>query len=269
MVAKRGRVLRDTNVGPGLVTVDGKQYTFTIEDMWLSEVPARSGMVVEVTFAEAGVPLTLRAVPESQIAREQAQTALANVQMQGSALASGLRARYGTLPLIAFAALIVGWFFLDAISLGGARVQFTFWQLLSYVGNARALLDSIGTANNPGSGIFSLLAFLALAGPVLRFFWSDRRAQLAGSLPLLLMLLVGWEVRSGILQAITAFVGTGPQEAMARDRAWTMFLSEFSLASGVYLSFLASIYFAVSGTRQYLLFQPPLQQPVATPVATA
>ena len=36
METKRGRVLRDTNVGAGLVTVDGRQYSFTLETMWVS-----------------------------------------------------------------------------------------------------------------------------------------------------------------------------------------------------------------------------------------
>ena len=55
----RGRILRDTNSGPGLLAVNGKQYTFTLEDMWQSEVPPRPGMVVEVSFGAQGAPSTV------------------------------------------------------------------------------------------------------------------------------------------------------------------------------------------------------------------
>ncbi len=40
-MTQRGRVLRDTNTGPGLVTVDGKQFAFMLEEMWRSDVPPR------------------------------------------------------------------------------------------------------------------------------------------------------------------------------------------------------------------------------------
>ena len=30
-MTKRGRILRDTNAGPGLITVEGTQYTFVLE----------------------------------------------------------------------------------------------------------------------------------------------------------------------------------------------------------------------------------------------
>ncbi len=266
---KRGRVLRDTNVGPGLVTVEGKQYSFTLEDMWVSEIPPRPGMVVDVRFNDSGVPVALTAVPENQIAKEQAQQVLAGAQTQGTAIASTLKARFGVPRLVAAALLLGGWFILDSVSMGGVRLQLTFWQLLDYVGNAGALVGSLENNQAPGAGIYGLLAFLALAGPLLRFFWQDRRAALGGILPLLLMLLAAFEVRSGIQHALDLVVGTGPASGPARDRAMKMFMSQFSLGAGAYVSLAACVYFAWNGVREFLvgramMLGPELQQ-VRTP----
>ena len=52
----RGRILRDTNAGPGIVSLDGKQFSFTLETLWMSDIPPRPGMVVEASFRRAGQP---------------------------------------------------------------------------------------------------------------------------------------------------------------------------------------------------------------------
>ena len=44
-MAKRGKVLRDPHLGPGLLMVEGKQYPF-LEGSWRSDVPAKPGLVV-------------------------------------------------------------------------------------------------------------------------------------------------------------------------------------------------------------------------------
>jgi hypothetical protein len=267
MVIKRGRVLRDTNVGPGLVTVDGKQYSFNLEDMWVSEVPPRPGVVVDVTFSDQGLPVSLQVVPENQIAREQAHQALSGARTQGTALASTLKARFGVPLLFAAACLFVGWFFLGCVSIGGVRLGLTFWQLLAYVGNAQALMGSFESAQAPGPGIYGLLAFAALAGPFVRFFWQDWRAAFGGFLPLLLMLLVSFEVQSGIEHALDVIVGTGPQSGPARAHAMSTFLSQFSLGVGAYVSLAACVYFAGIAARQ-LLVNRAMASPRAQQVRT-
>ncbi len=41
---------------PGLLTVEGKQYSFVVEGMWRSEVAPQAGMLVEVEFDSEGAP---------------------------------------------------------------------------------------------------------------------------------------------------------------------------------------------------------------------
>lgn len=65
-MSKRGRVLRDPHMGPGLLIVEGKQYPFLMEGLWRSEVPAKPGLVVNVDFDAQGNLLGINAVPQSQ-----------------------------------------------------------------------------------------------------------------------------------------------------------------------------------------------------------
>jgi hypothetical protein len=44
---------------------------------------------------------------------------------------------------------------------------------------------------SPSAGLYGFLAIVALAGPFLHYFWKDKRAVLAGVLPLLFMLVIG------------------------------------------------------------------------------
>ena len=258
-MTKRGRILRDTNAGPGLVTVEGKQYSFTLEDMWTSQVPPRPGMVVDVLFGSEGNPSSLRAVPDKDIAKEQAQQALSEAKVHGSVLASKLRSRFGVPLLIVMAVLVVGWFFLNGVSMGGSRVQFTFWQMLGYLGNAQALVRSLDSNEAPGSGIYGFLAVLSLAAPFLRFFWHDRRASLAGWLPLLLMVLVAFEIHSGLRHAFDTVYPWGGAGAQ-RDHAWQMFMDNIGLSygAGTWISLAASVYLAWVGTRQFFSHQVSL-----------
>ena len=88
---KRGKVLRDTSAGPGLLMVEGQQYPFALEGVWKSEVAPRSGLVVVVEFDQGGQIVAIIAVPESQLAKEQAEAVMTVAKEKGAALASGLR----------------------------------------------------------------------------------------------------------------------------------------------------------------------------------
>ena len=71
-MAKRGKVLRDPNAGPGLMIVEGQQHPFFLEGFWQSEVPPKPGLAVEVEFDSQGKVSRITVVPEAQLATEQA-----------------------------------------------------------------------------------------------------------------------------------------------------------------------------------------------------
>jgi hypothetical protein len=126
---KRGKVLRDTNAGPGLLMVEGQQYPFSLEGVWKSEAPPKPGMVVDVEFDPAGKIIGIAAVLESQLAKEQAEVVLAAARKHGGALASTMVAKFGVPSLVAAGLLIVALFFLTGLSMQSpfaGKLEFTF-----------------------------------------------------------------------------------------------------------------------------------------------
>ena len=245
---KRGKVLRD--VGPGLLIVEGQQYPFTLEGIWKSDVPPKPGMVVDVEFEREGKIIAIYAVPESQLAKEQAEAAMAVAREKGAALASGMVARFGMPSLVAVGLLIIGWFFLSTVIvqlpfLG--KLEFTFWQVLGYlnVSNGLQLLERNG---HPNAGFYGFLAFVALIGPFVHHFWKDKRAALGGLAPLLFMVIVGLVIRSNMQSAFSGGNTASVYAQQMQDEA----MRGVSLGFGAYISGLVSLYFAAMGAKRFL-----------------
>src|SRR5579872_2962068 len=94
-MAKRGKVLRDPHAGPGLLMVEGQQYPFSLEGVWKSETPPKPGLAVDAEFDAAGAISAITVVPESQIAKEQAEAALALARERGGKILSRVVAKTG------------------------------------------------------------------------------------------------------------------------------------------------------------------------------
>jgi hypothetical protein len=255
-MARRGKVLRDTNAGPGLLVVEGTQYPFTLEAHWKGEEPPKVGMVVDVELGPGGEVAWLRPVPEGQLAKEQADQAMQAIKDKGGAMAGAMVARFGARDLIALGALVLGWFFLRAGSFEGGlmgELTFTFWQVLGYVNSGAESLARRATGGGAGVGLLGLVAIAALAGPFLHHFWKDRKAHLAGLLPLLLMVFVLWRVMSGIGDTggdtMSMFGEDGAQMAEEFRREMR---NAVSFGLGFYVSLAASLYFAVTAVRRWL-----------------
>lgn len=255
---KRGKVLRDTSAGPGLLMVEGQQYPFALEGVWKSEAAPRPGLVVDVEFDQGGQIVAVIAVPESQLAKEQAEAAMAVAKQKGAALASGLVAKFGLSTLVAEGLLIVGWLFLSAVSLDApmlGKMQFTFWQVLGVL-NSNHIMEAISTgSNNLSAGVYGWLAIACLAGPFLSYLWKDKRAHLGAALPLAFMLIVALMVRSTIHSAFGATGNAGGMLAEMQQTALDEAMKGISLGVGAYLSLLASLYFAGIGAKKFLAGQ--------------
>jgi hypothetical protein len=237
-MTRRGKVLRDTNAGPGLLVVDDTQLAFTLEKMWTSNTPPTPGMVVDVEV-EGSTVVSVAAVPEGQLAREQAKRLLNGARHRTTALAKHVVANFGIPGLLAGVALVVGWFFLTVGSLTTplGKIDFTFWQALGAINSgSEAVMRRVpGTVNS--TGIYGFFALLALAGPYLRAVWKGHRAHLAGILPFVLMLLAAWKMWH---------LATPSADASAEFR------SAISIGVGVSMSVVAALYFAFVSVRRYL-----------------
>ena len=80
---KRGKILRDPRTGPGLLMIEGRQYWFSMEGVWKSEVPPKPGLAVDVKLDRAGQILAITAVFESQLANEQAERSVDKAEAAG------------------------------------------------------------------------------------------------------------------------------------------------------------------------------------------
>lgn len=255
-MARRGKILRDTNAGPGLLVVEGTQYPFTLEGAWRGEIPPKVGMAVEVELGAGGEVIAVLPIPESQLAKEQADQAMQAIRSKGGAVAGAMVARFGMRDLVALGALVIGWFVLRAGSFEGGlmgNLTFTFWQVLGYINSGAESLARRATGGGAGVGIYGIVALAALAGPFVHHFWKERKAHLGALLPLLLMLFVLWRVFGGLGDAgsdsMAMFGEEGAQ--MAREFRREM-RNAVSLGLGFYVSIAAAIYFAVTGMRRWL-----------------
>jgi len=251
-MSKRGKILREPNAGPGLLIVDGQQYQFVLDGLWRSDVPAKVGMAVDVELDSQGQIHGIVFVPESQIAKEQAEVALNAAKEKGAAVASNLVAKFGMPALLAEGLIIVAWFFLTAVSVQvpfGGKIGFTFWQVLGML-NANNVLEILERNGHPSAGIYGLLGLACLAGPLLHHFWKDKRALLGGMLPLIFMVIVGLMVRSTINNAIGG-APAGPLAEM-QQQAQDEMMKAISIGLGIYLSVLASLYFSGVAAKKFL-----------------
>jgi len=253
---RRGRILRDTAVGPGLLVVDETQYPFTLEGVWKSSAPPVAGRVVDVDI-DGGRIVSVTAVPGALLARERVARVLRGVRSHGGAAARRAITRYGATALIAGAMLVTGWFFLAAASLATpvGRVTLTFWQALGAINSGEgALLQRVSGASG-SAGIYGVVAVVALSAPFVAPLWRDRRARLAGMLPLVLMLVVAWKMThlASAPSEDTSMLGGAEADvtrSIARDLRDQMRHS-ISIGLGTYASGAAAAYFAFVSIRRY------------------
>lgn len=240
-MTKRGRVLRDTNIGPGLLTVEGKQYSFLLEGMWRSEVPPRTGMSVDVNFDPEGAPVEVYAVSESQIAKEQAQKAFDGALRHGGAISSsvggGLKGRFGAVTIAAEFILLLAFFALPNLKVGG------------FESRALSGWDAIGlnpqTQMTTDHGLLSVLGLIFVLAPIVPPFLKQVWAKWLNAAPLAFAVLACITVGSQMHSAASA-VGNMGQElggAAGREMA-NQFGPVYSLGAGAYIALLCAIYLA-------------------------
>lgn len=252
---KRGKVLRDPIAGPGLLMVEGQQHSFSLEGVWKSEIAPKPGLVVDVEFDAAAKIAAITAVPDSQLAKEQAEAAMAVAKEKGAALASGLIANFGAPNLVAIGLLIVGWFFLATITVDAAmfgKLEFTFWQVLGYL-NSSNVLQALGAGGkSPSTGLYGFLAIAAIASPFLSHVWKDKRAHLGGLLPLVFMVVVGFMVQNALDSAFGANTTAQGAIAQMQREAQAEAMKAISIGMGAYVSIVASLYLAGVGVKKFL-----------------
>ena len=252
-MTKRGKILRDATAGPGLVSVDGQHYQFALGGVWRSEAPPTAGMAVDVEFSADASIGGISQVSDAQIAKEQAEVMIGVAKEKGKVIASAAIDKFGLPTLIATALLMIGWFFLSAISIQTllGKMDFTFWQLLGFLNSGSGFMAVMDGRGGPSAGFYGFLAVVAMAGSFLPFIWKDKRASAGGLLPLLFMIMSAIMLRSSLNSRMGGDV-SGPLGDLARQ-AREEAMKAISIGFGSYLSGLVSLYFAAVGVKKLLL----------------
>ena len=237
---QRGRVLRDTNAGPGLLTCEGIQYVFTLEGMWRSDMPPRTGMMVEVTFDPAGLPVAVRLVPEAQLAREHAEQALAGVRRQGSVLAGTFKTRFAVPVLVAEVVMLLGFFVLPAVTISFVERSLSGWDAIGI---------DVNTMGANDHGLLSLLAIVGLFAPMAVPFVQKRWARwlYCGPLAFSVIALVTLYLQiSSATRAVSRSVGDafGSQAGQFANEAVHGVTSMYHVSVGVFVVLLCAGYLA-------------------------
>lgn len=260
----RGKILRDTNAGDGVVFVNGEQKTFTLESHWRSDEPPRVGAVVDVTLDAEGQVALLSRVDEAQIIKEQTEKALGVAKERGSKAFGLLLSQVGAPTLVAIVLLAVAWLFMSAINVQIAadfKASVTFYDILKVVNSGRGL-EAFQAAQSAGAGIYGFLMFAALLVPLVPHFHSNKFLNLAYCAPLVYILVivfgVYFNIRSQISQARGLASGFGGAQGAAfaeqmLSEMMSMALKAVSFGIGFYVAVAVALYLASIGVKKFLV----------------
>lgn len=248
-MAKRAKVLRDPYLGPGLLMVEGRQYPFLMGGLWRSQVPAKPGLWVDVDFDEKGNICGITAVPDAQLAEEQAQ-------LRNGARAMVDSSKSRLIRFLAVVALGASWIFLTAVSVQVpflGNVQLTFWEILGYL-NSGSHLPSLVSRDNPDPGVYGFIAVAVLVGPLLGHVSKHRGAELGGLMPLIFTAVITVIVRTRLPNFNSGLTPTS-EGSLPIQMA-----SAFSAGMGMYVSGVVALYLAVISVKKVLVNRPAAER---------
>ena len=264
---KRGRILRDTNAGDGLLAVEGRQIAFSLETNWTSDEPPRVGAYVDVMLNDDGTLASVVFVDEKTLAKEQASKVLDQVATMGKAGASTLLEKVGFHTLGAVAVLAVAWYFLSTVSVqvsGSYAPSATFYEVLKLINSRNNDISSIGNLSRANAGLYGFVMWAVLLAPIVAHFVKSKWSTFAYFAPLAYTATIGatvyFGVRSSIGQAAgfaSSFAGSDPQVQnqinQMVSQAISMAFQAISLGLGFYIGLAVSVYLAYVGFKAYKL----------------
>ena len=259
----RGKIMRDTNSGPGIVFVEGVQKPFTLESHWRSGTPPKVEAVVEVTLDDTGNTVSVEVVEEAALAKEQAKKALNFASENGKQYFALLLARVGAPTLVATALLLIGWIFLAALSVrisASFGSSITFYEVLK-LANAGGNLDALGAMPYASAGLYGLAMWIALLAPLVSHFHGNKYLTLGYCAPLAFTLLVTLNIylsiKASVDEAQKMTQGLfGKQfgkmmESMSSE-VFASTLKALSLGFGTYLTGAIALYLTYVGVKKFL-----------------
>lgn len=260
---KRGRILRDTNNGNGLISVAGRQVPFTLETNWRGEIAPVVQMTVDVVLDDAGNAVTVMPVSDKEVAQEKLKEMSGNFSRKLQDQVPMLKVyanMIGVSTLIAVGLLFISWIWLSLATVritAGMAQGATMFDVLRLI-NSGASLQSIGGSFSGSSGIYGFVCVLAMLAPLAPSFIRHRYISLTYFAPLLFILILTFaaymKIRSfadDARQSLGSFGGSAQMANMA-NAMMDQILAAVSIGAGAYISLAVALYLAVQGSIKFL-----------------
>ena len=269
---KRARILRDTSNGDGLISIDGQQTAFTLEKHWRSDTAPETRMVVDAEFNSNHELISIHAVSESELAKEEMArlSEEANKKAKaiftygveiGSTTFSQIIQRVGVVTLIGIISLVISWFYLSCFEFSlpfVGKISFRFYDLLLIFNNDYNL-----AIRETNAGIWGLACYAALAAPLLPHFVKKRWAWLGYSAPLALLIAVPSIVFMKLMPVMKEFsAAQANSPASFADELMTGVVKQaakevmkeptYFIGMGLYISVIVALFLAGKGFFKFL-----------------
>lgn len=202
----RGTILRGTQQGDGLISIEGKQFAFSLEQHWRSDSPPNAGAKVDAWLDAESNVLEVKLVPESELAKELAAETSQKLQDASAKWFTLAKQKLGNIPLIAMSGLFVGWVICSQVSFNvfGQSKALDIWQILRMLHAGSSLESGLeGYANNAGIGLWGYLFVISMLAPFTVLFNNGRKAHLTLALPLTLLLISAVRIVWGVYSALS------------------------------------------------------------------
>lgn len=261
--AQRGTVLQvPTGDNTGLLFLGGQQIPFQLAQVWQSPIAPATNQTIEVTLDDGGTPTRIVVVDAQTLAKEKLEQFAGRAgdhgqqaAAQGMAALQVVRNRMGLATMIVAAVLIIGWFFLPALTVDpGYGYSKSF-----------SVSDVLGIQLSPSGvdssfGFWGFLGLVAVIAPWAVAWLRPRWASLLHAAPLVMLIIafvrVRLQVHSLISQAIDAAgqMGGGQAQAMVQgmaDQMSNQVSKAVSFGFGFWLVLLLSLALAVVAFKRY------------------
>jgi hypothetical protein len=205
----RASILRTPGDNPGLLFLDGRQWPFTLDNVWKSPVAPSVNMLVDVDFDGEGNITAIAAVDPQQAAKEklnqiggEAKEQVDKAVVIASQGVGALASRMGKATLAATVIVWIAWFFMPGLSFSvsffgaGQTKSFALWNALSFDPNNNM---------NPGSaGLLNLIVIVGIVAPLVASFIRHPQARYLYAAPLACLLIAWFTIQHEFSQALVA-----------------------------------------------------------------
>ena len=279
-----GVVLKDGQVGNGLVICEGKKYPFSLAKEWGSDEAPKENSRVYVETDDHGHLIKLTLAPQSRFGNLNLPGSLGNLNLPSGAgdLLKNLPphqeflSRIPVANVILFVAMVFSWYVLNAVTIPQGQLSLTIGQALSIVGagGAQGLILNQTTYLNVIGWIALLLIFLPTV-------WRSPAARLGVFAPFALLVILsiaGYSQAMSALNEIRALVGDRFVKKMLSEAissnifSFGLWLSIALSTVGAFICLLKSKptvadLLAKHGGNSSMGYTPQPQPPVAQPPA--